>query len=267
METSAKAISTDLLGSYCRLKVELEQEITVLPGQFAMLKPMATLEPLLRRAMAFYDVCSSHGRTYAEFIFRILGRGTQALAAVKPGDEVAFLGPLGKPFDLRPAIGHKALLVGGGIGTPALYLLAKALVACNIPTTAVLGARSLADLVAVEDFANICTTILTTDDGSAGHKGLVTEVVAELLDQNSGCVVYTCGPEVMMAKVAELATNHKAACYVSMEARMACGFGVCVGCVVETMTSTAGCSDSSTETDYVRVCIEGPVFDARVVVW
>lgn len=261
LETTATVREIGHFGAgYCRLKLELRQEINVLPGQFAMLRPRDAAEPLLRRAMAFYDLSYESGHTLVEFIFHIIGRGTAALSRSRLGDTLEFLGPLGRHFDATAALGHTALLVGGGVGTPALYLLARELFQKGIPFRVFLGARTQADLIGVDDFGRLAEVCVATDDGSYGHRGFVTVPFKEYLEQaETAHLVYTCGPDPMMARVSQISEDYGHKCYASLEARMACGFGVCVGCVVETCRSGSR--------DYERVCVEGPVFDSREVVW
>lgn len=261
LETTAIVREISHFGAgYCRLKLELKQEINVLPGQFAMLRPSSAVEPLLRRAMAFYDLRYEDGHTLVDFIFHIIGRGTYALSRSRPGDSLEFLGPLGKHFDATAALNHTALLVGGGVGTPALYLLAQELFRRGIPLQVFLGARTQADLIGVDDFGQIAELHVTTDDGSYGYQGFVTTPFKEYLQlARTPQLVYTCGPDPMMARVAQISESYGHRCYASLEARMACGFGVCVGCVVETCRSGSY--------DYERVCVEGPVFDSKEVVW
>ncbi|MBL8151457.1 MAG: dihydroorotate dehydrogenase electron transfer subunit, partial [Blastocatellia bacterium] len=156
IETTAIVKESSHFGNgYCRLKIEVEQ-LDVLPGQFAMLKPAGLEEPLLRRAMAFYTVETVNNKTLAEFIFHEIGRGTLALGRLRRGESVYFLGPLGKSFSTEPAKQHsKALIVGGGVGSPALLMLAKQLQGLSIQTEIFLGARSQQDLIGVEDFGSL----------------------------------------------------------------------------------------------------------------
>lgn len=265
LETIAKVINKQLFGNgYCRLRIEIPAKLTIGPGQFAMLKPQGLIEPLLRRAMAFYQVDSLYNCTQADFIFHILGPGTQALAHVRPNDGIEFLGPLGQSFLPQPAyeIGG-AIIVGGGVGTPALLMLAQQLQAQQLPLQIFLGARSSGDLIGVADFEALsCPLTIATDDGSVGERGFVTQPLERFLQQpgHSHYVVYTCGPDPMMHRTTEIATRYGLKTYASLEARMACGFGVCVGCVVEVVKPDA-------TTSYQRVCVEGPVFTGSEVVW
>lgn len=252
--------------SYCQIKLVVDEELNIEPGQFAMLKPAGAFEPLLRRAMAFYQVNVTRNETYVDFIFNILGRGTQALAQMHVGDKVEFLGPLGKSFSILPAkTTQNAIIVAGGVGTPAVLMLAQDLCKEKIETTIFLGARSEADLIGMEDFSQLPAKLfIATDDGSVGDKGFVTSSLEKFLEtqkenKNFNSVIYTCGPEIMMETAAKIGLKYNLKTYASLEARMACGFGVCVGCVVEIQSK----QDSS----YQRVCVEGPVFDASEVIW
>lgn len=248
---------------YCRLKLSVPTILDINAGQFAMLKPARLFEPLLRRAMAFYQVKVINNTTFVDFIFHILGRGTQALAELKPGDQVEFLGPLGKSFSIAPIQKQdRALIVAGGVGTPAVLILAQELCLKEIETYIFLGARSKNDLIGVDDFTLLPAKLtITTDDGSVGEKGFVTESLEKFLEmqEQKNFVVYTCGPEIMMKRTNEIATSFGLKTYASLEARMACGFGVCVGCVVEIQQSN--------DFSYQRVCVEGPVFEGNEVVW
>ncbi|MEW6736216.1 MAG: dihydroorotate dehydrogenase electron transfer subunit [Acidobacteriota bacterium] len=250
--------------AYCQLRLALPLPLTVLPGQFAMLKPAGQFEPLLRRAMAFYQIETYHNGCIADFIFRIMGRGTEMLARLREGEAVELLGPLGQSFALTPAeAAGGALIVAGGIGAPAVLMLARQLCARNIPVDLFLGGRSQADLIGEADFRALALNLtITTDDGSVGECGFVTAPLERFLREHSQqrFVIYTCGPEAMMKQTVRIAGIYRLPIYASLEARMACGFGVCVGCVVETKaTDATSC--------YQRVCVEGPVFDGYEVIW
>lgn len=249
---------------YCRLRIEIDENFPVLPGQFAMLKPAGIYEPLLRRAMAFYRAIDQGDHILADFIFHILGRGTQALAQLHNGDAIEFLGPLGQAFSLKPAEETgKALIVAGGVGSPAVLILAEALIAKGIDTTIFLGGRSDQDLIGTNDFNALgMPCFIATDNGSAGEKGFVTQPLERFLQTapDKNYVIYTCGPDPMMKRVGEIGTKFGVTTYASLEARMACGFGVCVGCVVE-----IDCGNGLS--NYQRVCIEGPVFNTQEIMW
>ena len=173
-----------------------------------------------------------------------VGEGTKKLRTVKSGDTVDALTGLGNGFDLNA---EKPLLVGGGIGCAPLYKLAKDFAAAGVRPTAVLGFRNAAEVYYAEEFARFCDVVIATDDGSAGVRGNAVSA-AEGIDFDR---FYACGPQVMLRAAAQKLVYGQ----VSLEARMGCGFGACMGCSIKT---TKG---------YARVCKEGPVFEAEEVVW
>jgi len=232
------------------------------PGQFAMLSPGATgaaprFDPLLPRPMAVYRAAPEPGGAAVEILYKVSGRGTQLLADAQPDERVRLVGPLGTGFPL-PAAGQRALLVGGGTGIASLHDLAAAARARG-PVVVLLGARSAGDLMGREDFAALGVELrLATEDGSAGRRGLVTALLEEALAEPGAGddLVYACGPTPMMRRAAELAAERGRRCVVSLENRMACGFGVCLGCAVP----RAGGG-------FALVCRDGPVLDAGAIAW
>jgi dihydroorotate dehydrogenase electron transfer subunit len=226
------------------------------PGQFVMLSPGARgaaprSDPLLPRPMAVYR---SDGEAI-DVLYKVSGRGTALLAEAPSGARIGLVGPLGRGF-APPAEGEHAVLVGGGTGTASL--LDQAAAAARVGrATVLLGARSADDLLGVDDFRALDARVeVATEDGSAGHRGLVTEPLAKILATEAGCVVYACGPTPMMRAASALARAHDARCLVSLENPMACGFGVCLGCAAP----LAGGG-------FALVCRDGPVFEADVVDW
>ncbi len=217
------------------------------PGQFAMISiPGKTL----RRPLSFCGIGRREGTL--RFVFRVRGAGTALLARAVPGGALNLLAPLGAGFNPGDT-GRRALFVGGGLGVPPL------LAACGpFGANAVLAAgfRTKEDILLKEDFEQRgCRVKIATDDGSAGHHGLVTELAAGLRFD----AVFACGPRPMLRAAAALAKARGVPCQVSMEERMACGIGACLGCAVKLRRGGG-------ET-YGRVCRDGPVFDAEDVVW
>jgi len=215
------------------------------PGQFAMLTldpERSHRDPLLPRPMAVY-----RGDARAlEFRFKIVGRGTRIMAALPVGASVAVLGPLGNGF--APPEGP-ATLVGGGSGIASLFELARD--ARERPRV-LLGGRTRAEILGLEDFEALGVELgIATDDGSLGHRGLVTDLLAP----RAGETIYACGPDGMMQRAHAIARAAGARCLVSLESNMACGFGVCLGCAVKT---PAG---------FRYVCTHGPVFDSATLGW
>jgi NAD(P)H-flavin reductase len=216
------------------------------PGQFAML---ATVEgwgagagerPHLPRA---FSVMRRDGDE-ASYLLEDVGPGTHRLCALRPGDELWALGPLGSGFAVDP--GRRALLCGGGVGIAPLAALQDELAAAGADHAALLGfrdARHAAGAALLRDAA------VATDDGSAGHHGLVTDLLAAQLDADADAVVYACGPPGMLESVRELCARRGVPAQLALEAGMACGYGACYGCVVPTADG-----------GYARVCVDGPVF-------
>ena len=178
------------------------------------------------------------------------GPGSTWLAGLQAGDTVDVVGPLGRPYPM-PADGVPALLVGGGYGAAALVGLAARLRATGSTVVAVCGAASADRLSSVDELGELAEVVVTTDDGSAGRQGWVTEATAEVLGQVG--VVYACGPMGMLRAVAEQATAAGLPSYVAVEESMACGVGVCMTCVLPVVGEDG-------RTRFSRSCTEGPVF-------
>jgi NAD(P)H-flavin reductase len=178
------------------------------------------------------------------------GPGSTWLAGLQPGSTVDVVGPLGRPFPL-PEQGTPALLVGGGYGAAALVGLAEALRAAGSRVVAVSGAASADRLCSVDELAALGELTVTTDDGSAGRRGWVTDAVADVIADVG--VVYACGPMGMLRAVADLATAAGVPSYVAVEESMACGIGVCMTCVLPVVGADG-------RTRLSRSCTEGPVF-------
>ena len=234
----------------------------ILPGQFVMAsgaEGLSTPSPLLKRALAVYSSGEEEGqKTIIKLLLKVVGDGTRRLAALAPGDTVSLIGPLGNGFDLEKGKRKINLLVAGGIGIASFYLLANTLKANGEELRLIYGGRSAVDLVGLDDFQRLGVPILnTTDDGSLGLKGLVTEGLSECLSSlpSHNLNMYVCGPNPMMKATASVAAHHGIPCQISVEAKMACGFGVCLGCSVKTLHS------------YRLACQHGPVFDAPEFVW
>lgn len=217
---------------------------TARPGQFVMVRTSDTdsVDPLLRRPLSIHDVRGDK----LSLLFKVIGRGTANLARLERGGEVDLLGPLGRPF---PEVEGPALLIGGGLGIAPLLFLARG--RAGRQTAVRLGAATAAELVVAMDFEALAETHLFTEDGSTGEKGLVTAGLADELAANPAAVL-TCGPEPMLRAVAGAAAAAGVECHVSLEARMACGLGACLGCSVD-----------RADGGRARVCLEGPVFEAE----
>ena len=232
-----------------------------LPGQFVMVKVTDGLAPVLRRPFGIYTINEARGSF--EMIYRVVGEGTRLLSEMADGVDIDVLGPLGNGFNLDLA-GDQPLIVAGGVGVPPLFSLAQALARKGKKPVVIIGGRIADDLLSLDAFRQVgIEPLLATEDGSAGYKGYVTAIMEERLDDGKiPSAVYSCGPKPMLRRVGEIAMSRGIPCELSLEAIMACGFGVCLGCVVKTCSS-----DGSSEHDFSRVCCEGPVFDAKEIVW
>ncbi len=251
---------------YGYLRLRLDQKIQTLPGQFAMIKPHGIYEPLLRRAMAYYRCVSRDESNEIDFIYQILGRGTQALANLRPGDKVDFLGSLGNTYDIDAARGREALLVAGGVGSAALFMLAEELVKAGIGAKLFIGGASRNDLCGLDDFIELLSeknVFCATVDGGYGEKGFVTAPFERYLQSKDAArtIIYACGPDPMLHRVSQIAERFGAPSQLSLEAPMGCGYGVCVGCAVAVKHD---CPEGFV---YKKVCTEGPVFWGETLHW
>lgn len=253
----------EITPGYRLLRLALDQDVEVRPGQFAMLKPRGGGEPLLRRALAVYRV---DGPRRINFLYQVLGRGTEALAQIGEGGEVETLLPLGNSWPI-PSNGERAIVVAGGIGSASVLMLCEELKQAGVETRVFFGAANAGAAAGcgLEDFRAYGFPLeLSTVDGSDGEHGLVTAPLERCLKEGGGrgATIYTCGPWGMMKKVSDLADHFEVTCFASLEAPMGCGFGVCVGCVVAVKTEGPLGYGS-----YKRVCTDGSIFNATSVRW
>jgi dihydroorotate dehydrogenase electron transfer subunit len=244
----------------------------IVPGQFIMLRLAGSNDPLLGRPLALYDtVLDDAGRAIGvDVVYLVVGKLTRKLAAIAPGQPLEVWGPLGNGFPPQPA--EYLLMVAGGIGQTPFLALAQEYLGRrrygspprSVPpasrVTLCYGARNRDYLAGVEDFERLGVNVrISTDDGSAGHRGLVTDLLRSELAQNkAACRVVCCGPERMMEAVAEITQQAGVPCQLSLETPMACGIGICFSCVAKVREPAGGW-------DYRRTCVEGPVFDAAAI--
>ena len=232
------------------------------PGHFVAVQvggPESSM--LLRRAFAIYDVKERgvYGAT-VEFVFAVHGKGTAWLSARRAGDQLDVVGPLGKPFRL-PTTPVSATLVGGGYGSAPLLPLATALRERGCRVDVVLGAGSADRLFGALEAKRMSDSIvITTDDGSTGIRGRVSDVLPGVLDKAGTEVVYACGPMAMLRAVSDQCAERGIPCQVAVEESMACGIGVCMTCVLPVIGDDG-------LTRMVRSCVEGPVFLGDRVRW
>lgn len=230
------------------------------PGQFltvAVGGPHAAT--LLRRAFSIYGVRPDHGGT-VEFVFAALGAGTQWLARRRARDTLDITGPLGRPFPI-PREPANCLLIGGGYGSAPLFALADRLGARGCRVDFLLGAASVDRVFgALTARRTGRTAVITTDDGSLGTRGMVTDVLSQVIHEARTDVIYACGPMPMLREVTATAAKYDIPVFASVEEAMACGIGVCMTCVLP-----ARGSDGVTR--MVRSCVDGPVFRGDAVRW
>ncbi len=247
----------------------------IVPGQFVMLRLAGQNDPLLGRPLALYDVVLDADGTPrdVDLVYLVMGKLTGKLSHFVPGQLLEVWGPLGNGFAPRAA--EHLIMVAGGIGQTPFLALAKEYLgrqrygesarpaAPGGRVTFCYGTRSRDYLAGLDDFKQAGVELrVSTDDGSAGHHGLVTDLLKQCLEENAtrrhACGVVCCGPEPMMAAVAEMTRQARVPCQVSLETPMACGIGICFSCVARVRDDAGGW-------DYRRTCVEGPVFDARAV--
>jgi dihydroorotate dehydrogenase electron transfer subunit len=263
LQVQGEVLSVRKVGAYNAMTVVAPgmAELTK-PGHFVAVQvggPESSM--LLRRAFAIYDVKERgvYGGT-VEFVFAVHGKGTAWLARRKPQDRIDLVGPLGKPFRL-PAEPVTATLVGGGYGSAPLLPLAAALRERGCRVDFVLGAGSVDRLFGQLEARRIAaSTEITTDDGSMGRQGRVSDVLPALLDKTGSEVVYACGPMAMLKSVTQIASERGIPAQVAVEESMACGIGVCMTCVLPVVGDDG-------QTRMVRSCVEGPVFLGDRVRW
>ena len=221
-----------------------------LPGQFAELRVDNTPSVVLRRPISVHSFDAA--KNEIGFLVQVVGDGTRWLASLKAGDKVNTLMPLGNGFTMPTESGGRYLLVGGGVGSAPLYYLAEQLKKNGNDFVILIGARAQKDLYRRDAYEALGRVEYTTEDGSLGEKGYVTNhsVLAEKFDR-----IYTCGPKPMMLAVAKYARENGIACEVSLENKMACGLGACLCCVEDTKEG------------HKCVCTDGPVFSIDELKW
>ena len=226
-----------------------------MPGQFVMVRTAEGLDPLLRRPFSIHQVAEGG---LVQILFKVIGKGTQALSSMEAGRKLDVLGPIGRGFTVADESLH--VLVGGGIGIAPLLFLAKHILLKNQASSirVLLGARTKDEIAAMAgEFDSMGLAVeAITEDGSFGKQGLVTELMTDL-QQEKPVIIYGCGPYPMLRAVATTCRNKNWSCQVSLEAIMACGLAACLGCAVQRADMKG----------YVHVCKDGPVFDMDDVAW
>lgn len=253
-------------GIFYRLTAEIPAPVRFVPGQFAMVSGWPANDPLLPRPLALFRSGTRRGAGTVEFVYKVVGRGTALLSGLHLGDPLSLTLPLGRGFDLGKT-GAEYWLVGGGVGFSSVFPAAVVLARRRTRFEMFLGARTAEHLPPREWTPGRSADSriqLCTEDGTAGFRGRVTDAVLERLGrlgakQASRLTILACGPWPMLRELAGLARASGASIQVGLENHMACGFGVCWGCVVALREGEG--------TAHRRVCREGPVFDGMEVAW
>ncbi len=234
------------------LKVKSEKKLNILPGNFFMIKTNNfSSTPLLNRPFSVMDYVNNE----TSFLIKEVGVGTKLLKKKKIGEKIQLEGPFGNSFLNFLEKNKKIYLFGGGTGIAPLFFLSKILKNKGYDYTLIYGAKSESQLVLKNKIlSEDINAIFFTEDGSYGEKGLVTDYLPKI-EENS--LNFSCGPNIMMKKIEE--NKNKSSHFVSLESIMACGFGVCLGCVIPTLKKGFE--------KYQRVCKNGPIFDASIINW
>lgn len=278
----------------CRLRIKSSHvSENALPGQFVNIRSCDGLEILLRRPISICDVFPDEG--LFDIVFMVRGCGTGYLSKKEPGETIDLIGPLGHGFHIpsnindingikgikgieainsikvinsikatnsinSPNFINRVAVVGGGIGIfPLLFLLKR--MGGNMVRHAYLGFRCRESAVLLDEFSKASEKVfISSNDGSIGEKGFITDLLAKGLEGSGYDIIYTCGPAAMMKKVAAMAAEKNIPCQVSLEQRMGCGIGACLACACKTKTKDEGW-------EYSRVCCDGPVFWADKVIF
>jgi len=222
------------------------------PGQFVHLYCGDHQSYILRRPFSVHRLV---GGDAFDVLVRVVGEGTRWLAERRPKESVDLIGPLGRGFDVDGQF-SRALLVAGGMGIAPMVFLAGKIAENKVKVYTVMGAAGRAQLLDFMDLKRLTRRIaVATDDGSQGHKGPVTDILSKEIEETGPERIFACGPAAMLRSVAGISRRHGVPCQVSLEARMACGVGACLGCAVQAKGA------------YVKVCSDGPVFSTDELGW
>jgi dihydroorotate dehydrogenase electron transfer subunit len=243
---------------YFRLVLRAPQiALLVQPGQFAHVRIPPLKDALLRRPFSIFQVA---GDTFS-ILYKTVGKGTEALARMRAGEELSVIAPLGHGFTVPKAGGEIPLLVAGGYGMAAMFLLAQ-----RSPQKGIVfvGGRRRVDILCEKEFAAIGWDVrVATEDGSHGEKGLVTQPLLKEIGkrkvESENYKLFACGPTPMLKAVGKIAEDFNLPCELSMDEHMCCGVGTCLTCVIPIKTGGGW--------EYQRTCTEGPVFDSQQILW
>ena len=247
--------------AHYRLGLACGPEMAIaVPGQFVMVQLLPSSPVLLRRPFSICKPIEENGViTGIELVYKVVGKGTRAMAALEPGEKVKLLGPLGNGFKFPLKAKHH-LLVAGGIGVAPLVFLAWSMAKNGVSSDCChvyIGGQTEAELFCRDDFTQLgyrCR--VSTDDGTAGDQCLITDPVAETVEAIRPDMIYACGPLPMITCLMGIAEKSQSPCQVALETVMACGMGVCLGCAIKPKKASKL---------YLHACTDGPVFDAAAI--
>lgn len=246
-----------------RLKApEIAQE--ALPGQFIHIKCSKDNYPLLRRPLSIHRIDKEKGEIF--ILFQAVGEGTKLLAQRAVGDDLDIVGPIGNGFNIYPE-SKKIMIIAGGIGVAPLLALCEESIRQDKEVRVLIGALKKELVIGEESIRNLGAKVdIATDDGSYKYKGLVTDLLERTIKKGwLADQIFACGPKPMLRKIDEIALKANINYQVSLEERMACGIGACLGCVCEIKTKDK--KEDKVKYEFERVCVDGPVFKASEVVW
>lgn len=246
------ASNEKLCPQFYRLCIDAPSIVKIIkPGQFIHIRVKDGLEPFFRRPFSVY-----RAQKHVEIFYEVVGPGTAILAAKKHGDDIDVLGPVGNAFSLPPKGTKHVVMIGGGIGVAPFLILSDALKKKKLELTLLYGGRTKGHVYPMKEFKeNGCKVHVSTDDGSVGVKGRVSELFAKIPTDPKTTFLYTCGPNPMMRSVQAFAARYGLKGEAACEEVMACALGACLGCSIRT---TGG---------YKTVCYDGPMFDLQEVIF
>ena len=242
---------------------EIAQE--ALPGQFIHVRCGKDNYPLLRRPLSIHRIDKEKGEIF--ILFQVMGEGTKLLADRTIEDDLDIMGPIGNGFNIYPE-SKKIMIIGGGIGIAPLLGLCEKSIRQGKEVRVLIGALKKELVIREENFRNLGAKVdVATDDGSYKYKGLVTDLLEETIIKEGWLPdqIFACGPKPMLRKIVEISLDNHIDCQLSLEERMACGIGACLGCVCKIKTKDK--KEDEVKYDYKRVCVDGPIFEGSEVVW
>ncbi|KAF0119841.1 MAG: dihydroorotate dehydrogenase electron transfer subunit [bacterium] len=255
--------------TYYKMGIDCPEIASIaVPGQFIMIRVSNQLDPLLRRPFVIHRIQRANTGSYSqvEILYKIVGKGTEIMSKMKEYNDIDLLGPVGNGYRIDSNI-RTAVLVGGGIGVAPLLSLAERIISqCSRLKSLILllGGKGRDDVLCVEEFERLGVEVrVATEDGSLEHRGLVVDLLLDYLESRdyspgSSTHCFACGPDTMLKEVSKIIAEKGISCQISLESRMACAVGACLGCVVRTKAG----GDV-----YKKVCKDGPVFDSNEIIW